>query len=86
VRPFFFLKDDLQPEHPMTSRLPSLAFLLSSLPAAAADLEEATAGAPPATVDLLYVVLFIVVFLGGIVAVLMYFLWEDDGGNPKGRD
>jgi ABC-type methionine transport system permease subunit len=60
-----------------------MALFLLSLPALAADLEDAAASAPVDTVDMVYVVLFIVLFIGTIAGFLLYFLWRDDSREKR---
>ena len=63
----------------MNKLFASLVLFLLSLPALAADLEDAAASAPVETVDMVYVVLFIILFVGTIAGFILYFLWQDDG-------
>jgi hypothetical protein len=65
-------------------KLPVPAVLLVlSLPALASDLEDAAANVPAETVDIVYVVLFILLFVGGIAAFLLYCLWNEDGNEAR---
>jgi hypothetical protein len=70
----------------MNRLLAPISLVLLSLPALAADLEDAAASAPVDTVDLVYVVLFLMLFIGTIAGFLLYFLWRDDRPEkPKQR-
>ena len=67
----------------MRPNLAPAALFLQSLAASAADVEEAAAGAPADGVDMIYVVLFILLLVGGIAAFLLYYLWRDEGEKKK---
>jgi hypothetical protein len=68
----------------MKNLLASAALFFLSLPVLAAMEEGKGANAPVETVDMVYVVIFCVIFIGAIVAFFIYYFWQDDSEDkPK---
>ena len=60
----------------MQKFLSSAVFFLMSLPVLAATMEE-KANAPADTVDMVYVVIFAIIFIGSIVGFFIYLFMTD---------
>jgi TRAP-type C4-dicarboxylate transport system permease small subunit len=68
----------------MNKLISAVSLFLMTCCAWAGSMEDA-ANAPPAEgVSMLYVVLFLVLFLGGIVAFFIYMWWLDKQKKAKG--
>ena len=65
----------------MQKFLSSAVFFLMSLPVLAATQEMDKANAPAETVDVVYVVIFGVIFVGMIVGFFVYLYMSDKGAN-----
>ena len=61
----------------MQKVLSAAVLLLLSLPLLAATKELDGANAPVQTVDMIYVVIFGILFIGGIVGFFVYLWWSD---------
>lgn len=65
----------------MQKFLSSAVFFLMSLPVLAATQEMDKANAPAETVDVVYVVIFGIIFVGMIVGFFVYLYMSDKGAN-----
>lgn len=61
----------------MRKALSAVVLFLMSLPILAATKELEGANAPVETVDTIYIVLFIIIFIGSIVGFFIYLFWAD---------
>ena len=66
----------------MQKVLSAVALFLMSLPILAATKEMEGANAPVETVDMIYVVIFIILFIGSIVGFFIYLWWSDRNKKP----
>lgn len=67
----------------MSKILSAVTLFLMSSPLFAAMKETDAASAPAETVDMLWVVVFGVIFLGSIVGFFVYLFYTDRGNKPK---
>lgn len=65
--------------------LGSVVPFLLSLPALAATEEGGAANAPVQTVDMVYVVIFLVVFVAAIAGFIFYFFFQGDEDEKSGK-
>ena len=66
----------------MRKLLSALPFYLMSCWALAASMDEAANAPPPEGVNMIYVVLFLVLFFGMIVGFFIYMWWLDKHKKP----
>jgi hypothetical protein len=70
----------------MKSMLNAVVPFLLSLPVlAAAAAEEEKAAVPVQTVDMVYVVIFLVIFIGAIAGFLVYFFFQSDDKEKQAK-
>lgn len=63
--------------------LSAVVLFLMSWPTFAATKEmEGAAGAPAETVDVIYVVIFGIIFIGAIIGFFVYLWWTDKNKKP----
>jgi phosphotransferase system glucose/maltose/N-acetylglucosamine-specific IIC component len=67
----------------MSKFLSAVTLFLMSSPLFAAMKEMDAANTPAETVDMLWVVVFGVIFLGSIVGFFVYLFYTDRGNKPK---
>lgn len=67
----------------MKKFLSSAVFFLMSLPVLAATEEMSNVDAPAATVDMVYVAIFVIGFIGMIVGFFIYLWWNDRKKKPE---
>jgi phosphotransferase system glucose/maltose/N-acetylglucosamine-specific IIC component len=61
----------------MQKVLSAIVLFLMSLPILAATKELEGANAPVETVDTIYVVIFGIIFVGGVIGFFVYLFWTD---------
>ncbi len=66
----------------MQKLLSTVVFFLTSFPVLAATEGMSKADAPSATVDMVYVVIFGIIFIGMIVGFFAYLWWSDKDKKP----
>ena len=67
----------------MSKILSALTLFLLSLPLLAATKEMDAASAPAETVDMVWVIVFAVIFIGAIVGFFIYLFMTDKGKTPE---
>jgi hypothetical protein len=67
----------------MSKLLSAVTLFLMSMPVLAATREMDAASAPAETVDMVWVVVFAVIFIGGIVGFFIYLFATDKGKKPE---
>jgi hypothetical protein len=67
----------------MSKLLSTVTLFLLSLPALAATKEMEGASAPADTVDMVWVIVFAVIFIGAIVGFFIYLFMSDKGNKPE---
>jgi hypothetical protein len=67
----------------MSKVFSAIALFLLSLPVLAATKEMEGAGAPADTVDMVWVIVFAVIFIGAIAGFFIYLFMTDKGNKPE---
>ena len=67
----------------MSRLLTAVTLFLLSLPVLAATKEMDAASAPAETVDMVWVIVFAVIFIGAIVGFFIYLFMTDKGKKPE---
>ena len=67
----------------MSKLFSAVMLFLMSLPLLAATKEMDAASAPAETVDMVWVVVFCVIFIGAIVGFFIYLFMTDKGNKPE---
>ena len=67
----------------MSKFLSTVALFLLSSPLLAATKEMEAAGAPAETVNIVWVIVFVVLFIGGIIGFFIYLWWRERDQKPE---